>query len=199
MKNYNILVVDTNINTKYYKRKILKNEPKILKKYPPIGHNGVFTDGYTGLGENSLTSRFFHYNVLSWWGVNSLKREIKKNYFKFLNIKPQPIYVQCWSNVMRRGEQIKPHIHRVKEEVLFYSPVSGNLIIDVDQESYTYYDDKPILNLNARMVLFSSDILHYTSVYTGNSERISIAFDIRSYIDWKLNIPNHKKSHWIKI
>ena len=65
------------------KNKILKNEPKIIKKYPPLGFYKELTDGDTGLGQNSLTSRFFQYNLLDWWGTTNLRKTIKKNYLDF--------------------------------------------------------------------------------------------------------------------
>jgi hypothetical protein len=53
-----ILRVSTGLDTNFFKDKILKNEPKILKKYPPLNFDNEQTDGGTGLGIESLTSRF---------------------------------------------------------------------------------------------------------------------------------------------
>jgi len=66
--NNKVCVFETNLNTVYLKNKILHNEKKIIKKYPPTDYSGNVTDGQTGLGLDSLTSRFFHFNVLKWWG-----------------------------------------------------------------------------------------------------------------------------------
>ena len=197
-----VMIFDTDLNTDYYKRKILSKENKIIKKYSPTDFNGNITDGCTGLGYNSLTSRFYHFNVLKWWGTKSLRKIIKKNYQEYFQSNISPIYVQCWANVMRRGQQIKPHFHRSIELVKYYSSLSGNIVINVDEESYTFYENSPILNKNGRMVLFPSNVVHSTSLYNGKSERVTIAFDICNYKDWKENVFevfDNYKSHWIKI
>ena len=45
---------------------LLKREREIKKLPPSIGRNGKKSDGYTGLGTNNTTSKFKHYNLLSW-------------------------------------------------------------------------------------------------------------------------------------
>jgi len=194
-----ILIFETDLNTNYYRKKILTNEYKIIKKYPPTDYGGGLSDGNTGLGYNSLTSRFYHFNVLNWWRTQDLKKIIKKYYQIYFDSKISPIYVQCWANVLRKGEKINPHSHRDVEDTNKYSALSGNLIVNIDEESYTFYEGNQILNKNGRMVLFPSSVTHWTSRYNGTSERISIAFDIINYKDWKENIFDDAKSHWIKI
>lgn len=193
-----IFQFDTNINTDLLKRKILKNEPKILKKYSAIGYNGKLTDGGTGLGFNSLTSRSPNYNVLSWWGINFLKKEIKKNYEKVIGGKVDSIYVQCWANVMRNGEQIKPHRHE-DDPYNLHGRFAGNLVVSVDQLTHTYYDGTPVENKIGRMIIFPSQVLHWTDTYRGKSERITIAFDIKTHKDWQEDVYDDAKHHWIKI
>ena len=193
-----IFQFDTNINTDLLKRKILKNEPKILKKYSAIGYNGKLTDGRTGLGFNSLTSRHPHYNLLSWWGINSLRKEIKKNYENAIGTKIDSIYVQCWANVMRDGEQIKPHTHE-NDPYNPYGRFSGNLVVSVDQLTHTYYNGTPVENKIGRMIIFPSQVLHWTDTYRGKSERISIAFDIKTRKDWQEDVYDDAKHHWIKV
>ena len=194
-----IMIFDTDLNTDYYKKKILSKEISIIKKYSPTNYYGEITDGSTGLGYESLTSRFSHFNVLEWWGTKKLKKIIKKNYQKYFESNISPIYVQCWANVMRKGQQIKPHSHRDDESTRYYSALSGNLVIDVDEESYTFYENTPIVNKIGRMVLFPSNITHHTSLYNGSSVRVTVAFDIRNYKDWKEDVFDDVKSHWIKI
>ena len=50
MTNTKVVSLDSDINVLKLSKKILKNEPKIIKKYPPRGFNGLITDGNTGLG-----------------------------------------------------------------------------------------------------------------------------------------------------
>ena len=96
-----VICVQTDINVAKFAKQVLKNEPKIIKRYPPKGVDGMYGDGQTGLGYNSLTSRFAHFNILNWWGTGSLRKWIRRGYENFNNIKGQPLYVQCWANVMR--------------------------------------------------------------------------------------------------
>ena len=69
-----ILVIENDrIDVNKLSKQILRNETKIIKKYPPTVGGGVYSDGNTGLGSNSLTSRFYHFNVLKWWGTKILR------------------------------------------------------------------------------------------------------------------------------
>ena len=78
---YKIFTISTDINVKKLAKKILKNEPKIIKKYPGKGIDGIYDfDGSTGLGFNSLTSRSSHYNLLNWWGTGPLKKWTRNGY-----------------------------------------------------------------------------------------------------------------------
>lgn len=198
MRTKEIGVFPTNISTEYYRKKILKNEPKIIKKYPPTGWNKVLTDYGTGLGLNSLTSRSYHFNVLTWFGTKSLKRCIKKSFNHYVQENHESLYVQCWANVLRNGEKIESHNHRDYEDLPF-PRISGNLVIHSDTLTHTYYEGTPVENERGRLVLFPSDVYHWTDTYLGNSERITIAFDIKTYIDWKLDVFDDAKLHWVKI
>ena len=70
----NVAIFPTDINVKKLARKILRNESRIIKKYPPKSIDlQQYIDGQTGLGYNSLTSRSSHYNILNWWGTRRLR------------------------------------------------------------------------------------------------------------------------------
>ena len=77
----------------------------------------IYFDGCTGLGKNSTTSRSWLYNIFDWNTpeTNSLKlfvREKIEDYnHKLGNLTPEKLYVQCWYNVLRYGQKIKPHLH----------------------------------------------------------------------------------------
>lgn len=191
-------VFDTNLDTNFYKKKILNNEEKIIKKYPPTGWDKRNTDGGTGLGLNSLTARFYHFNVLNWFGTNSLRKCIKQTYELYTEQKHKCIYVQCWANVMRKGQKINPHYHREFDP---YAPirVSGNLVIYSDTLTNTFYENNPVENVIGRMVLFPSNVVHWTDQYMGDEERITVAFDIKTYDDWKIDVFDDAKPHWVKI
>ena len=123
-----IIQKQTDIDCDSLSNLILKKEPEIIKKYPPTGFNGEYTDGQTQLGSNSLTSRFYHFNVLSWDDTDLVKETIRSGYEAYTGVKDSPIYVKCWANVMRKGDQIKCHKHAKQydydEDCLLYTSPS---------------------------------------------------------------------------
>ena len=194
----NVIVFDSDINLKKFAKQILKNESKIIKKYPPTNRVGEKTDGNTGLGYDSLTSRFFHFNVLKWLNTNQLKKEIRKGYESYTNIKNTPLFVQCWANVMRKGDRIRPHTHTDQNISPLHS-LSGHLCVKVDSSTNTYYGGEPICNSNGQIVFFPSSIRHWTNTYLGDSERITVAFDIYSEEWFNYDVFEDAKKHFVKI
>ncbi len=194
----NILEINTDIDLINLSSRVLRNENKILEKYPPTDYFKHISDGGTGLGKNSLTSRFYHFNVLSWFGTRKLKKYIKEGYNKFNGVKNAPVYVQCWANVMRKGDTIKPHAH-MDENINSLHALSGHLCVKVDGSTSTYYDGRPLQNVNGQMVFFPSTMTHWTDTYMGDSERITIAFDIYSKEWFDYDIFEEAKSHYIKL
>jgi hypothetical protein len=59
-----------NINFVELKNLILKKEKEIINSTTPFNDKGICTDGYTGLGPNSLTSRFPKFNLLKFQDNN---------------------------------------------------------------------------------------------------------------------------------
>ena len=176
----------SHIDFKKIAKIILKKEKPILEKFPPSTRSSV--DGYTGLGKNSLTSRYEHFNIFSWQEteIKKLKPAILKFYLRFLDeIKVKGLSnfdIRGWANVMRKGESIKPHLHST--EATAY--LSGNICIQCEKTATYYinpvnqlnepYSEK-IINEVGQIVLFPSCVPHYTDTHLGNKERITIAFD----------------------
>ena len=194
----NILEINTDIDLSSLSSRVLRNEKKILKKYPPTDYDKRITDGGTGLGTNSLTSRFYHFNVLSWFGTRKLKKYIRRGYDQYNGVKNAPAYVQCWANVMRKGDVIKAHNH-MDLDISPLQALSGHLCVKVDGSTNTYYERTPILNRNGQMVFFPSTFLHWTDRYMGDDERITIAFDIYSKEWFDYDVFKDAKQHWIKL
>ena len=195
-----IISLQTDINVNKLSKKILKNEPRILKKYPAKSADGISDfDGETGLGFNSLTSRSPHFNVLDWWGTGNLRKWIRKGYEKYNDITDSPLYVQCWANVMRKGQQIKPHSHRDGQRDPVTNFLSGNLSVCVDGSTSTYYDGSPILNKNGWMVFFPGHVYHWTNRYEGPGERITVAFDIYNKEFFEYDRVMGDRNHWVRI
>ena len=186
------IISDVNFNVV---SNIIKSKEKIILKTSPRSD----TDGNTGLGGDSLTSRFNYYNVLNWEDKNIQK--IKNNivnsindlYKKILQEKPKNLKIQCWANVMRKGQQIKPHAHTTSNNCL----LAGNICVDVDN-TYTHYVNPfkwfveqeiySSKNEIGKITLFNANIPHYTDKVL-SKDRITIAFDIID--DTYSNYNNH--------
>ena len=191
----------TKLNCNFFSAVILKKESELLKKYSPTTIRGEINfDGGTQLGTNSLTSRACHYNLLDWKESKDLIKVIKKNYITLTKNK-DPIYVHSWANVMRKGEQIKEHQHGLYPYT--YDHLSGHLVVMIYDDTATYYRmENQILeekNKEGQMTLFSTPYPHWTSQYNGDKPRITIAFDIRTYWQWKTAIAAIAKFLWKKI
>jgi hypothetical protein len=174
-----------NVDFKKIAKLILLKEKNILKKFP----SGKKGDGYTGLGKKSLTSRFEKFNVLKFKEkeIQKLKEQIvlcHNNFLEKLNLKPYPhLYIQCWANVMRKGEQIKPHIHGTNEDTY----LGGHICVQCKNTNTNYINpvnqiNEPEIykskNLTGKISLFQNCIPHYTDMHNGKEERITIAFDL---------------------
>ncbi len=194
----NVLILNSDVDLKRFTKQILKNEPKIIKKYPPTSWKNIKTDGETGLGYDSLTSRFYHFNILRWFNTNQLKKEIRKGYESYTNLKNTSLFVQCWANVMRKGDIIKPHTH-MHRNISPSHALSGHLCVKVDGSTSTYYDGEPICNVNGKIIFFPSTMTHWTNTYNGDSERITVAFDIFSKEWFNHDIFKDAKKHYVKI
>ena len=171
--------IDTNSLSKF-----LLSKEKEIKKLPIVSD----FDGYTGLGSNSTTSRSQQYNILSWNHpeIRKLKSNIAKNIILYNdecgNKTPQ-LWIQCWYNVLRFGQSIKPHSHSVTP--ICY--LSGHFNVQVNDTSTVYMspinqlNDPEVIdikNIPGKLTLFPSYIFHYTTPHYSFKPRITIAFDI---------------------
>jgi len=173
MNEKKVLVFDTKVNVNNLAKQILRKEKEIIRKYPPSTYFNVESDGDTGLGVHSLTSRFNQYNVLDWWGTAPLRKDIISRYKIYYPDYKGKVEVRCWANVLRQGEEIKPHQHYpVAEEFL----VCGNLVVKAHNTN-TYYEGRDIRNINGQLILFEPTIVHWTDKCQ-EDVRITIGFDI---------------------
>lgn len=179
-----------NINCKNLSKFLLRKQKEILKLNPTCRRDTLsYTDGHTGLGSDTTTARFEEYNVFNFKNkeIQKLKRAIIKahNFFiKNLNVSlPNNLYIQCWYNVMNKGEKIKPHLHGVQPT----SYLGGHFCVQVKDTS-TYYIN-PVNQINepetyrskneiGKLTLFQNFIPHYTDENKNDLKRITIAFDL---------------------
>lgn len=176
------------INFNNLSKCLLKKEKEILK-LPLTFKVGKITDGYTGLGKNSTTMRFNRYNVFNWKNKNiSLLKEniinFHNNIINYFKLPPvNELYIQCWVNIMRKGEKIQPHIHGVKPDTY----LGGHICIQCNNTSTNYIN--PINQINepeiysskneiGKITLFQNNIPHFTDIQNTNNERITLAFDL---------------------
>ena len=151
----------------------------------------IYFDGCTGLGKNSTTSRSWLYNIFDWNTpeTNSLKlfvREKIEDYnHKLENSTPEKLYVQCWYNVLRFGQKIKPHLHCTDENAY----LSAHFTIQCDNTSTMYMN--PVNQLNdpfiierknkpGNFTIFPEYIPHFTTKHLSDVPRITMAMDIRT-------------------
>ena len=137
-----------NIDTNSLSKFLLSKEKEVKKLPTSIGKSGAESDGYTGLGLNCTTAKFQHYNILTWSHpeIKKLRSNITKNIIEYNsecgNKTPNVLWVQCWYNVLRFGQKIKPHMHSTDP----YSYLSGHFNVQVNDTSTVYMS--PVNQLN---------------------------------------------------
>lgn len=171
---------------------LLQKEREVKKLPSTVSNNEKFSDGYTGLGKNSTTAKFKNYNILAWDNndIKRLKQNIVKNLIEYNtkcgNQTPNELWIQCWYNVLRFGQKIKPHLHTTSS----ISYLSGHFNVQVENTSTVYMspvnqlNDPEVIDIknNPReMTIFPSYIFHYTTPHYCFKPRITIAFDISYY------------------
>jgi hypothetical protein len=177
---------------------ILDNEKKIIQQYEYIH------DWNTGLGPDSVTSRANWYNLLDFEELQYLRGIIRYAHDKFLEDIHVPyeksIYVQCWCNVLRKGQQIKLHHHSTSP----YTYLGGHIVVQTTNTNTNYVNPytKEIynsINVPGKITLFPNWVEHFTDTYQDEGERITIAFDICNELTFTEDIFEEKKSHWVRL
>ena len=183
-------MIDFDFN--FLKEFILQKEKEIKNKYPS------HTDGDTGLGD-SLTSRYPYFNLLQYKELSRLKEIIENEHDNFLHqldITNQNVYVQCWANVMRKGERIKKHTHGNNN----YGYLGGHICVYAEDTNTYYlnpYNRESFVSKNhvGKLTFFPDYLAHYTDEVK-NDLRITVAFDMITEQAWKEDIKEDMKSHW---
>ena len=180
--------IDTNSLSEF----LLSKEKEVKKLPTSVDRSGAETDGYTGLGSNSTTAKFQHYNILTWSHpeITKLRSNIAKKLLQYnseCGVKtPNVIYIICWYNVLRFGQKIKPHHHSLDPNCY----LSGHFNVQVNDTSTVYMspvnqlndpDMVDIKNIPGELTLFPSHIFHYTTPHYSFKPRITIAFDLNLY------------------
>ena len=179
-----------NIDFKYI-AKYLKNKEKEILKLKVTKKENSIKSGYTGLSKNSTTARYSNYNIFAFNDneINKLKNEILYLHDELLkeikldNDLNKELFIQCWCNIMRKDEEILPHLHCITPNCY----LGGHITIQCNN-TFTGYIN-PINQINdpeyyesknkvGKITLFPDNIPHFTNKHKGNKERITIAFDL---------------------
>ena len=183
--DYTIAICKLDIDLASMKELILKKEKEIIEEYTK--DKFPLVDGGTGLGLDSLTSRFKYFNLLTWDhpACKQLHESIRSLHLKYhwelLKMDPPDLKIRCWANVLRKGERIKKHVHAIHPG----SYLSGHFCVSTIDSSTKYVPpyktdnvDIEIENVSGEMTLFPTCLPHYTTVTKSDEPRITIAFDI---------------------
>tara|TARA_B100000900_G_scaffold22684_1_gene17723 strand:- start:2421 stop:3068 length:648 start_codon:yes stop_codon:yes gene_type:complete len=178
---------------------ILKRENEIINTHD------YESDWNTGLGKDSMTSRSSSYNLLDWEEADHIRDIIRNSHDNLVttldaNMWEDKIYVQCWANVLRKGQKIKPHQHWNSQ----YTYLGGHICLD-DYNTHTHYVNPytkktfKSKNEKGKVHLFPNWLEHYTDPYEGDDVRVTIAFDIITQIVYDEDIFDNKKDHWVQL
>jgi len=125
---------------------------------------GLGPDNYSGTSSNSLTGRYQYFNYLNYKPCDILIDRLKYHFGECI--------VQCWANIFRENECIKPHFHGE-------GFISANIFLSGDSTTGTYYDGIGLLeNEKGSLVYFDSKLIHYTRKNKTDFPRITLAMDI---------------------
>ena len=196
---YKFYVYEGEVKVKNIRDTILEKEEKI------ISDHSYESDWNTGLGKDSMTSRSSSYNLLKWEEADHIRDIIRNSHDNLVttldvNIWEDKIYVQCWANVLRKGQTIKPHQHWNSQ----YTYLGGHICLD-DYDTHTYYVNPytkktfKSKNEKGKVHLFPNWLEHYTDPYEGDDVRVTIAFDIITQIVYDEDIFDNKKDHWVQL
>jgi len=178
------------INYKKIADVILKKESQLVKDHKPIKKTSEKSkDGYTSLKKNSLTSRYYAYNVFDLDPcIQALVPkiiEVHNKFLKALNLNaPSKLNIKGWANVLRKGEFMSPHLHDVSPNAY----LEGNISIQCKDTSTFYINpinqinDPEVLETKNKvglLTLFPSTLPHYTNKHLLSKERITIAFGLK--------------------
>jgi len=171
---------------------LLLLKEKEVKNLPTTVIDGAESDGYTGLGSKSTTAKFQSYNILTWDHpeIKKLKSNIAKSVIDYNNEcgnkTPDVLWIQCWYNVLRFSQKIRPHHHSISPDCY----LSGHFNVQVNNTSTVYMspinqlNDPEVINIENKvgdMTLFPSYIFHRTTPHYSFKPRITIAFDLNLY------------------
>lgn len=145
---------------------LTEEESKLISDYILKTESDVKSLGediYPGTSDDSLTGRYTIHNYLNYFPGKILIPKLKSIFKEGV--------IQCWANTFRKGEGIEPHEHG--EGFL-----SANVFLSGNPNIGTFYGNKKIKNEIGKLIVFSSETIHYVNPNPSDVIRVSMAFDI---------------------
>jgi hypothetical protein len=130
--------------------------------------------------QSSYSGTTHQFPVYNWLNNPDLEIfDIPKRLFTLPEFQDEEIlYVQCWANILRQGENIPPHTHAEGTLPKFHSFYASNTFISGPEETGTHYNDAYERNSQGIMHLIGSMVEHGVNSHMSNTPRISMAMDI---------------------
>lgn len=133
-----------------------------------------------GLAYTGTTARYPYYNVLLMRDVVvvHLFRAIQTLFFTVASaqgLDRSPVWVQCWQNVIRRGQALHEHAHPyfMHGHLTVATPGSATGYVFDDGARVEIPNEPGLLTLIGR-----AGVRHYTTENASDEPRITIAFDL---------------------
>ena len=171
---------------------VLIKEKEIIKNFSDVNN-----DGGTGLGPQSLTSKFITFNIFKWKEEPCIifQNFVRDEYKKFISalkennsqfVKENNTYVAGWANVLRKGQKINEHQHGCTPN----SYLGAHFCVSTSNTSTIYvnpFNRKDLIefkNSPGKLLFFQNYMVHYTTEHKTDDERITLAMDIFTEKDY---------------
>ena len=168
---------------------LLSLEEKIIVDYKMVPVAGVF---------QGITTRWLEYNLLTMDNVELLpiKREICAAYMLYLKLNKHPRWnnsAQCWGNILREGENLKPHNHNSSFKRM---AINGTISLSTMDTETVFHFPFPLLSKKTnelcqfikfptkkgQLILIPAWLTHFTTPVPKNEKRITLGFDISDHL-----------------
>jgi len=130
--------------------------------------------------QSSYSGTTHQFPVYNWLNNPDLEIfDIPKRLFTLPEFQQEKVlYVQCWVNILRQGENIPTHFHAGETHIEYNNFYASNTFISGPEETGTHYNDTYERNSQGIMHLIGSMVEHGVSTHMSNTPRISMAMDI---------------------
>jgi len=130
--------------------------------------------------QSSYSGTTHQFPVYNWLNNPDLEIfDIPKRLFTLPEFQSEKVlYVQCWVNILRQGENIPTHFHAGETHIEYNNFYASNTFISGPEETGTHYNDTYERNSQGIMHLIGSMVEHGVSTHMSNTPRISMAMDI---------------------